>query len=529
MTLRLLIIGFLFVTAFCLRLYGLVNPPMDFVPVRQYHSALLARGFYEWLLAGNLVTFPSDGIIEPPILELVSSFAYRIFGEHLWIPRLLSAMFWMVGGAFLYQIAKKISSPNAAMFSVFFYLFVPFSVFASRAFMPDPLMIMLLLISIFTIVRYHEQPSPRRMLIAAIASSLAVFVKPVMCFFQIFGAFISLAVYRRGVRKSLTSPHLLMFTALSILPSGLYYLYGTFIAGFLKADISNRAEPSLLLEPDFWRDWVERIGDVVGYTARIGALLGVLLFRAGLPKALTSGLWGGYLLFGLVFTVHIYSHTYYSLQLIPIVALSLGSIGDLVIKQLNQLVSPNFLSRVGLRYYGRAIVLALFISALVFGAREHRDTLLKIANQDHLVPKYAHDIAIEQEIGEVVNHSRHTLLLFGNGDDFGFPLEYHGRLSGVQWPRLNTHTSEVQQVMRGLSAEELFNTLYLEHSPEYFNYDNNFNNNEELYEHSPEYFIISTELWKSEEYKDLRDFLTKSFPLMVQDDDYVVFDLRNKP
>jgi len=485
---------------------------MDYYPVRQYHSALLARGFYEWLLVGNLVTFPSDGIIEPPILEVVSSFAYRIFGEHLWIPRLLSAMFWVVGGAFLYQIAKKISSPNAAMFSVFFYLFVPFSVFASRAFMPDPLMIMLLLISIFTIVRYHERPSLRRMLIAAIASSLAVFVKPIICFFQIFGAFISLVVYRRGVRKSLTSPHLLIFTALSILPSGLYYVYGTFIAGFLKATISDRAVPSLLLEPYFWKRWVEEIGFVVGYTALVGALLGVLLFRPGLPKALMTGLWGGYLLFGLVFTVHIHSHAYYSLQLIPIVALSLGSIGDLVIKQLNQLVSPNSLSRVRLRYYGRVIVLALFISALVLGAREHRDTLLEIANQDQLVSKYAHDIAIEQEIGEVVNHSRDTLLLFGNNRDYGYPLEYHGRLSGVQWPRPNTIPNTMtreDQEMRGPSAEELFNTVYLEHSPEYF--------------------IISKKFWKSEEYKDLRDFLTENFPLMVEDDDYVVFDLRKKP
>src|SRR5829696_10157681 len=139
--LRLLILGLLFVAALGLRLYGINHPLMEFYPVRQYHGALLARGFYEWLMTGNLKTVPPDGIIEPPILELVASFAYLISGgEHLWIPQVLSALFWMVGGIFLYLIAKKIVSPNAALFSVAFYLFVPYGVLASRAFMPDPLM-----------------------------------------------------------------------------------------------------------------------------------------------------------------------------------------------------------------------------------------------------------------------------------------------------------------------------------------------------------------------------------------------------
>jgi 4-amino-4-deoxy-L-arabinose transferase-like glycosyltransferase len=228
--LRLLVIGFLFVAAFGLRLYHIGEPPMDFQEVRQYHSALLARGFYEWWLTGDLKTMPPDGIIEPPILEFLASFSYLILGgEHLWIPRLLSALFWMVGGIFLYLIAKRIFSPNAALLSLLFYLFVPFSVLPSRAFMPEPLMIMMLLASILTIVQYHEQPSTRRLIIAATASALALLIKPGFCFFQIFGAYVSLAVHREGIRRSLTSFHFWIFAVLSLLPMGLYYLYGAFI------------------------------------------------------------------------------------------------------------------------------------------------------------------------------------------------------------------------------------------------------------------------------------------------------------
>jgi dolichyl-phosphate-mannose-protein mannosyltransferase len=99
---------------------------MDFQGVRQYHGVLLARGLYEWLLTGDLKTIPPDGFIEPPILEVLASLCYVVLGgEDLWVPRLLSALFWMLGGVFLYLIAKRLFSPNAAVFSVFFTSLLP--------------------------------------------------------------------------------------------------------------------------------------------------------------------------------------------------------------------------------------------------------------------------------------------------------------------------------------------------------------------------------------------------------------------
>jgi 4-amino-4-deoxy-L-arabinose transferase-like glycosyltransferase len=289
-----------------------------------YHGALLARGLYESMTTGELKTMPPDGIIEPPVLEFLASLSYLILGaEHLWIPRLLSALFWMVGGAFLYLIARKISSPNAAVFSVAFYLFVPYSVFASRAFMPDPLMVMLLMISIFAILRYHEQPSMRRLIVAAVASALIILVKPGICVFQVFGAFFSLAVYRQGVRKALGSPRLLAFAVLSILPTGVYIVYGKFVSGFLDTShplVSQRIVPQLLLQASFWEGWFSIVSVVVSPVALLVGLVGAFLFLRRLPRALLLGLWGGYLLFGLTFTYHIHTHDYYSLQLVPVVA-----------------------------------------------------------------------------------------------------------------------------------------------------------------------------------------------------------------
>jgi 4-amino-4-deoxy-L-arabinose transferase-like glycosyltransferase len=507
--LRVLILGILFVAAFCLRLYGLDRLPMEFNPLREYHGALLGRGLYEWLTTGELRTMPPDGIIEPPILELLASFSYLILGgEHLWIPRLLSVLFWMVGGAFLYLIAKRIVSPNAAVFSVFFYLFVPYGVLASRAFMPDPLMIMLLVISIFTILRYHEQPSRRRLMIAVVPSALVIFVKPGICLFQVFGAFVSLAVYRQGIRKALASPHFLTFTTLSFLPAGIYGLYVTFfVSGYLRTQ-SHKIAPQLLLQPSFWGGWLETVWYVMGFVAILGALLGVLLSRKGLPRALLLGLWGGYFLFGSTFSHHVSTVTYYSLQLIPVVALSLGPIADLVMKHLEQTVAPNRRAgKLGVRGYGRAIVAALSVAVLILSAAANRETSDWLLAQQDRASSY---VATAQEIGKVVDHSSHTLVLFGGyistayypEPNYAYALMYHGQFSGDQWTYPSQPGSFQEQK---IGAAKLFSRRYLKHSPEYF--------------------IISTGWWEREETKGLRTFLTENFPMAAQGNNYLVFDL----
>src|SRR5215210_2167966 len=508
-SLRLFLLGLLFVTAFCLRLYGIGKPPMDFVPVRQYHGALLARGLYEWLLSGNLKTLPPDGIIEPPILEFLASLSYLILGsEHLWIPRLFSALFWIVGGVFLYLTAKRIASPNAAVFSVLFYLFVPYSVLASRAFMPDPLMVMLLVIGIYTILRYHEQPSVRTLLVAAAASSLAVFVKTGICVFQLFGAFVSLAVYRRGIRRALLGSDLLLFGVLTIAPTALYYLYGTFVASFFQGQTEDKLVPGYVLVPRYWTGWLHSIETVVGYAAFAGALLGVLL-RSGMARALLVGLWGGYLLFGLTFTYHIHTHEYYSLQLVPVVALSLGLLWEAIASSLRQTNVP----------YAKAAVVGLVLLAVVVGVLEHQRTILTTARgmqgADHqsrggrnvFPADYEERARVYQEIGEAVHHSQRTIY---SAPDFGYALSYHGRLDGVFWPTPSQWEFWRQnEGAPGPSRRAYFDDLYSEFSPQYF-------------------IVIKTiragagqhkvQSWKEDEL--LRD-ISKDFRVAAQDNAYI--------
>ena len=173
-------------------------------------------------------------------------------------------------------------------------------------------------------------------------------------------------------------------------------------------------------------------------------------------------LWSGYLLFGLVFTRHIHTHDYYSLQLVPVVALSLGPVGARIM---------DYLRRIDLSYYRRGAILGIFLLAVVLGAVEQRATILGIVQQgqDRAFPgRYAGGVTIAdyggravtyQEIGEVVDHSRHTIFL---APDLGYSLIYHGRLDGEYW-----HVpSRLQRQQSG--TERRFNALYKEGNAEYF-------------------------------------------------------------
>jgi hypothetical protein len=214
---------------------------------------------------------------------------------------------------------------------------------------------------------------------------------------------------------------------------------------------------------------------------------------------LLLGLWGGYLLFGLTFTYHIHTHDYYSLQLVPVVALSLAPAAAAAMKRLGQ---------TGLRSLGGALIVAVSVSAFVLAAAEQRQAISEIAGQERTASEYAHWVAIYEEIGQVVNHSHRTLIFFSGEDDYdyGYPLMYHGRLSGKNWP----YPYELESGRR-LSPEQRIKTLYPKRPPEYF--------------------IISRNWWAKEwrnleGYKNLERLL-KGFP-KTRGEHYIVFDLRKQ-
>ena len=491
-----LFLGLLFIIALAIRVFGINEPPLDFHPVKQYRSALTARAYY-YENNDSVPTWKKDiardalqriGILVPPIMDSIATGVYLVVGaEYLWIPRLTSALAWIVGGMFLYQIALKFTSQEAALFAVAFYLLLPFGVIASRSFQPDPVMVMMLIISLYAIIQYDHLFTKKRLLVAAVTAGIAIFIKPVSLFI-IYGAFVALAFHKDGIRKSLLNRDYWVFGLISLTPTLLYYGYGIFGAGFLEQQAEKSFLPQLLLRFDFWDGWLKRVRIVMGFTYFLAGMIGVFMISHRRFRILMLGMWAGYFVMNFVFTYTVSTHDYYHLPLVPVVALSLTSIASAVLSRLDQVVTS---------WVWRLAVLVILFVALFLSAGTSIQAQRKL-------PEFEGDIQIAYEIGDLINHSTKTIHLAPYD---GKPLMYYGEFSGNFWPYRYDIRDEKLWGIPEMSVEQRLNLL---------NPDN-----------SAQYFIV-TDLQEFEAQQDLKVFLTSQFSKFAENEDYIIFNLRKK-
>lgn len=412
------------VVALAIRLDGITAPPFDNAVARQFHAAMVARAYYvdrsELTVAQQRVADVWDEdveLIEPPVMELLAVGGYHAVGrEALWIPRTLSAVLWALGAILLYLLALRLQRPPAALAACAVYLFLPFGVIASRAFQPDPLLVVIMLLAVLAIVRDDEEPSWGRLAAATAASSVALFLKPGIAAPFLFAVFVLLAIRRTDLRSTATDGRLPVF-ALSVVPMFAWYVYGSVVDSFLGGHFRDKVSPSLLLEWSFWSSWWNQLvyvltwpvgRELLAMAVVAACVAGVALTKPGRPRALLVALWVGYVLFGLVFTLHISTHNYYSLPVVPIVALSLGSLLDAGFERLRLPAS----TATGLVAVGTAAV------------------AVAVAWRLHPVftdPVYDEKAARYRAVGRAADHTPRALYV---DEHYGDPASYYGWMSG---------------------------------------------------------------------------------------------------
>lgn len=521
--LRILLFILMFAAALSVRLYRISCPPLDFHPIRQYHSAIIARGYYyehsdlisEHQKQIARINFQRESSLEPRILETITFLFYTVFkGEHLWIPRSMSSLFWVIGGVFLSLIVRDLFSVDAALFSGFFYLFMPFGIIASRSFQPDPMMVMLVMASVYSMLKYSRRASVRRLIIAAILSSLPILVKPI-CFFHIFGAFLGLQIGTRGVWRTIVNWHFLIFAGLTILPGTLYYV---FARGLLSGQASISFLPHMLLESYFWKGWLVMVAQVTGLIPFVFAMIAFFVFPKRSAKFLFAGLLTGNFFMGMIFNYQIHTHNYYQLVLVPIIAFALGPICVFIIRNRVQLYMS-----ISWKLIVAIVVPMLLLLTIMPGSSAVRgkswmevplkDRLSYVANffwlergyMKTLYSDFSDTVSTAKEIGRIVNHSSRTIILSQNS---GFPIKYHGEIAGEAWPSTGDFHA-FQKIHKTPVAKA--------NIAEYFNKicDNK----------APEYFII-TDFEELAAQSDLKKHLDSNFPILARDTKFLIYDLR---
>lgn len=490
-----LVLGMLIAVALGIRLYKLYNPPLDFHPTRQLQSMIKARGMYyqqvkiqpEWKRQFGINVGKGMPTEEPEIVENLAAVAYRIAGgDLLWLPRLFSILFWLIGGFWLYLLLREMVNVDGALIGTAFYLFVPYGGIASRSFQPDPLNVLLIILALWGIVRWIKNPNWKWAVTAGLLAGIAIYSKVTAGFF-IAGGFGGIILGSMGIKRAVRNPKTWLIVALSILPVLVYHLFGFYIFNFLGRMTSLRIFPKLLLDMFFYQSWANKIDLVVGIGALILALLGTFLYSSLKGKAFMIGLWASYLIYGAVFAYYFQSHDYYHLPLIPIVAIGMAPLAEVVMKRLQETwQGPKWLK------YG--IVLAIFVFGIGFNVREVQNTLRRV--------DYRPSISKMDKIGAALNHDGSKTIAITQ--DYGMRLQYWAFVTTDYW------FSAGDFKMRELAGQRI-------------DVDEMFKEKTE----GKDYFLV-TDFTELDRQPHVKKMLQDQYPIIQRGDGFMIYDLRNR-
>jgi len=496
----------------CLRLFDLTDEPIDFHPTRQLRGAIVARGMYYEMSPSatpdtrqRAVAFwRSTGQYEPPILERLVAITDLALGQEvMWLGRLYNSIFWIVGGIFVFLLAKRLTSaavPNqtavedrahtisigGGLIALAYYLVLPFSVQASRSFQPDPGMVVWIILAAYALYRWSETQAWKWALATGLLAGVAVLTKAV-AFYTVAGAITAVVIYTfvsqapmfrwNSLLKVFGSLQVWLIVILTVAPTAIYYLgRGGRASEYLSS--WTLALAHLLVSPMTYLRWLNLVQSLVGWLALLLALAGILVAR-GRARALLIGLWGGYILYGLFLPYQMYTHSYYHLQLVPLVALSIAPAAQVALQQTLKL--------------GKAWQILFAGLAIVWLAYSAWTALIPLYGQN-----YRNERPYWQEIASYLPEDGKIVALT---QDYGYRLMYYGWRKVTLWP--NRGEKRLNE-LRGIDKEFLADF--------------------EKYTRNKRYFLI-TAFRQFDDQPMLKEYLYTNYRVLAEGQGYVIFDL----
>jgi hypothetical protein len=227
------------------------------------------------------------------------------------------------------------------------------------------------------------------------------------------------------------------------------------------------------ISPYFYLRWFLTLSNIMNVIWLSLAILGWLVFANKPAKIFLAGLWTSYAIFGFAFAHHISSHDYYSLPLIPIVALSLAPLATEFL--------PTFLEKLQPSRFYQLITFFLLLLALSLTSINQ---YLNMRTND-----YRPQAAFWAEVGNAIGHQPGVVALT---TDYGYPLAYYGWQNSDPWPL----APDIQ------NFDETFSRLTAGKS----------------------YFLV-TDFDEYNRQPELQKRLNANYPIIAQGNGYLVFDL----
>jgi hypothetical protein len=189
------------------------------------------------------------------LLTWLTAALYLVFGEHVWLGRLLSLAFSVVGTAAFWGLARRLLPLTAARWALIAFVLSPLSMRYGSAFMPDATALAFFLLALLAFRRWLDEDRLRWLVAAAAATSAAALVKPTsLIVLPILLVWVSVADRDRLRRTSVyvAAVAALAAPALWLLHAhGLYVDYGNTF-GVLSGGDDKFGGARQWLRPSFW-------------------------------------------------------------------------------------------------------------------------------------------------------------------------------------------------------------------------------------------------------------------------------------
>jgi 4-amino-4-deoxy-L-arabinose transferase-like glycosyltransferase len=401
----------------------------------------------------------------------------------------------------------------AALISQGFFLLLPFAVQASRSFQPDPGMVMWIILAAYAFFRWSEahfqndsiknlptevaddeqvkeedkiRPSKWTSfwsstwtwaILAGVFGGLAVLTKA-FAMYMIGALAVVSVLHTLGWRRFWRNPQTWVMALLVALPAGLYYTIGRQGAASEYLDTWTFSLSSMLLRPSIYSTWFTLLAKLMTLSAIVLGLLGIVLVKSRRLPFLLS-LWAGYFIFGITVPFQIHTHTYYHLQMTPILAISMG----VAILPLTEAVLQR-------KWYMRILGL---LAIMLVGAYLSVVSISTLRQQD-----YRATPAFWEEIGQKLPEDGKIVALT---QDYGLPLSYYGWRDVAIWP---PRGERKLSAMRGDNKE--LENLFAKKSA------------------GKRYFVI-TAFKQFNDQPDLKQYLEENYAVAAQGDGYLIYDL----
>ena len=357
----------------------------------------------------------------------------------------------------------------------------PYAAMASRSFQPDPLMVTGIIYTAWFLHKWNVTNQWKYAILSGLVGGFAVLVKAGAILFV--GAMVSsVLISRKKIKQDFFDRKVWILVGLILIQPLLYYL-------FKVGDTSSKlflnwtlGLAHLWISPSFYMRWLIRVDNLIGLFAFFLGLIGVIIYSGG-AKSVLIGYWIGYGIFGLIFPHQITTHDYYHLALVPLLALSLGSIA--------QVLFPKAVET------GKGMQIALLLVMAVGTFYPLWITRSVLIGQDFReAPKFW------EKVGEAIPLDGKTI---GLTQDYGHRLMYYG------WRKVSNFPNSAQRSLAALRGNNTsdYETYFREKV-------NGF-----------DYFLI-TAMNQLDKQSSLRKILNENYPVISEGDGYVIYDLQNR-